>query len=84
MNYRCRIGEIDIIGKDGDCIIFFEVKFRKNKDYGMPLDAITEKKKNVIRKVALYYTAYNKWDGYYRFDCIGICGNEYLWIKNAF
>lgn len=84
MNYRCRIGEIDIIGIEEECLVFFEVKYRKDSSYGSPFEAINIKKQNTIRKVAQYYSLKLKWDGFYRFDCIGICGNEINWLKNAF
>ena len=32
-NFRCRQGEIDIVGTDGGCLVFFEVKYRRNKMY---------------------------------------------------
>lgn len=84
MNYRCRIGEIDIIGKDAECLVFFEVKYRKNVDFGSPFEAITKKKQNTIIKVANYYLMNSEYKGLCRFDCIGICGDKIEWLKNAF
>ena len=43
-NYDTDRGEIDIIGADGDYIVFFEVKYRKAGEYGSPLEAITKSK----------------------------------------
>ena len=43
MNFRCKQGEIDIIGKDGEYYVFIEVKYRKNIDFGYPEEAVTLK-----------------------------------------
>jgi putative endonuclease len=53
-NYRTKIGEIDIIAKDGDTIVFVEVKARKSRAYN-PKEAVTNSKKRKISMVALYY-----------------------------
>lgn len=53
-NYRTKIGEIDIIAKDKDTIVFIEVKARKSKAYN-PKEAVTSSKKRKISMVALYY-----------------------------
>jgi putative endonuclease len=53
-NYRTKIGEIDIIAKDGDTIVFIEVKARKSRAYN-PKEAVTSSKKRKISMVALYY-----------------------------
>lgn len=85
-NYRCRQGEIDLIAQDGICLIFIEVKYRKNSRMGLPAQAVDRRKQQKIRKVAEYYL-YER--GYgdripCRFDVIGILGNEISWIQNAF
>lgn len=56
-NFRCKIGEIDIIAFDKNKkeLVFFEVKTRKNTSYGTPAEAITVNKKKHIYKVAQYY-----------------------------
>ena len=54
-NYRNKIGEIDIIAKDKDTIVFVEVKARRSRDYGHAKWAVTPKKQRKVSMVALYY-----------------------------
>ncbi len=56
-NYHYGHGEIDIIAKDGAELVFVEVKYRNNLNYGPPENSITPKKKNQIRKVSAAYLA---------------------------
>ncbi len=53
-NFRCRSGEIDLIGWENDCLIFFEVKYRKDERYGYPVEAVTEMKKRTISEDTLH------------------------------
>lgn len=86
MNYRCRIGEIDIIGKNDGYLAFIEVKYRKNSAMGSPFEAIDAKKQNTIRKIASFYMLCNHLSEHTpcRFDAVGILGNEITLIKDAF
>jgi putative endonuclease len=54
-NYRTRLGEIDIIARDGDTIVFVEVKARQGGQFGAPKQAVTPRKQRKISMVALYY-----------------------------
>ncbi len=54
-NYRTKFGEIDIIAKEKNTIVFVEVKARKSKRYGNPKLAVTQKKQRTISMVALAY-----------------------------
>jgi putative endonuclease len=56
-NFRCRCGEIDIIARDGDQIVFIEVKTRRSLGYGQPEEAVNYHKQAKIRMVAAYYLA---------------------------
>ena len=84
VNYRCKMGEIDIIGIQGDVLIFFEVKYRKDNRYGSSFDAIDKSKQKKIISCAKYYLTVNKTDRFIRFDAIGIDGDKIEWIKDAF
>ena len=52
LNYRCRVGEIDIIAKDEEYLVFVEVKYRKNERMGSPFDAVDFRKQQKIIKVS--------------------------------
>lgn len=86
MNYRCSQGEIDIIARDGEYLVFVEVKFRKDEKKGSPLEAVGYWKKKVISKIAKQYIVlhYHTLDIACRFDVVGILKEEIVWIKDAF
>ncbi len=54
-NYRQKIGEIDIIARDGECLVFVEVKTRKSTRFGAPAEAVTLKKQQQISRTAMVY-----------------------------
>lgn len=89
-NYRTNAGEIDIIGRDRDCVCFVEIRTRKTRKFGSPLESIDRKKQNQIAKTALIYIKNNRLEeGKCRFDVVsveqigGFLPNIKL-IKNAF
>lgn len=51
-NWRCRLGEIDIIGLDVDALVFYEVKTRRSARYGTPAEAVTPAKAARLRRLA--------------------------------
>lgn len=85
-NFRCKIGEIDIIGIDKGTYVFFEVKYRRNNINGMPYEAVNYYKQKTISRVAYFYKTIKKLpdNGSFRFDIISILGDEITWFKNAF
>lgn len=88
-NYRCSLGEIDLIAKDDDCLVFIEIKTRKGKSTSYAKEAIDQRKMLQLSKVALaYMKANNCCDVKSRFDviAINIKGNkqEIELIPNAF
>ena len=78
------IGEIDIIAKDKNTLVFVEVKYRKTKEFGTPAEFVTKSKQNKVIKTALCYIKQNKIKADIRFDVISICQTEIEHIKNAF
>lgn len=72
-NYRCPAGELDLIGVDGDTIVFFEVKSRKSDAHADPEDNITPKKQRKLYNVARYWLKANaEPDAAYRFDALSV------------
>jgi len=72
-NYRQKSGEIDIIARNGDTLIFVEVKTRKSLHFGHPFEAVTQKKQAQISRTALDYMTRNKLtEATVRFDVISI------------
>ena len=51
-NYRCRIGEIDLIAKEGETLVFVEVKYRRDDKMGNPKEAVDRKKQKKISMTA--------------------------------
>lgn len=85
-NFRCRLGEIDIVAKDGAYLVFVEVKYRKSTGSGSPLEAVDYKKQKIISRTASYYCLTH---GYgetmpCRFDVVAVLGDKIQLIQNAF
>ena len=53
--YKCALGEIDIIAREKDTLVFVEVKTRTTRDFGGPAAAVNERKQRQLSKVALTY-----------------------------
>ena len=82
LNFRRRLGEVDIICKKDNQVVFCEVKTRTTDACGTPGEAVTEAKKDKIRKVAAVYMMWEKVTNYQvGFDVIEINCNH---IENAF
>ena len=72
-NYRGKTGEIDIVAREGDTIVFVEVKARRNLAYGPPQLAVTAFKQRQISRTAFTWLAHRKRaDAAARFDVIAI------------
>ena len=84
-NVHLGAGELDIVAKFGDVIVFVEVKARNNYSYGSPLEAITNQKIKMLIKTAKQYIAFNHlYNIQVRFDVISIVGTEIEHIEDAF
>ncbi len=71
--YRTRIGELDIVARDGDTLVFVEVKTRATESFGSAFDAITRSKRRVIVQMACdYLTRRRSWHGPCRFDVVAV------------
>ena len=90
-NYRNKIGEIDLVARDGNCICFVEVKLRKQSRFGQPQDAIVFSKKRKLYLMALCFLkeTFGSVDKKSRFDVVTIQQDtdtkpRLSLIKNAF
>ncbi|HEY55492.1 MAG TPA: YraN family protein [Dehalococcoidia bacterium] len=54
-NYRCSEGEIDLVARHRDCLVFVEVKTRRSLEFGSPEESITAAKKERLKAVAYHY-----------------------------
>ena len=88
-NYRCKIGEIDVIAEDGETLVFIEIKTRNKAETSVVKEAVNIRKQRRIAKVALVYMkSKGCMDKRVRFDVVAISlkGNvsHIEIIKNAF
>jgi putative endonuclease len=88
-NFRCSLGEIDIIAREKSELVFIEVKTRKSGKLGYPEQAVGARKQKKMSQLALWYLQKKKLtDISARFDVVAITllpeGNEIRLIKNAF
>ena len=89
-NFRCRIGEIDIIAEKDGILIFVEVKARRSARFGRPSEAVNWVKQQKIIKTSQSYLLYRKIENQpCRFDVVEVYigqnqNSEITWIKNAF
>ena len=88
-NYRCALGEIDLIAMDGDTLVFVEIKTRKGRSMGYAKEAVNARKQRQLSKVALAYMKSNDCCHMRaRFDVVAVCLGrgepEIEVIKNAF
>ncbi len=88
-NYQCKMGEIDLIMMDHEILVFVEVRYRKNLDYGDGIATVNKSKQWRIKRTATYYLQqHNLYDKIMcRFDVVAVSGRsqkDLNWIKDAF
>ena len=94
-NFNCRVGEIDLIMQDNDSLVFVEVRYRRNNNFGSGAESITTSKQSKLIKTAALYLQQNAKLNKYpaRFDVVSITGFietdnidniNFDWIENAF
>jgi putative endonuclease len=88
--YRTRSGEIDIVARDGETLVFVEVKARRSCRYGTPLEAVTPfKRQRLVRMAAEYVLFKGVSNALCRFDVVSVLFGEGLRprvdiVRNAF
>lgn len=88
-NYHCRGGEIDLVMRDGDCLVFVEVRLRRSSRYGSGAESVDQRKQQKLIHAARHYLQVrHPGDSPARFDVVALSGRgkqpEIQWIPNAF
>jgi putative endonuclease len=83
-NFTTKFGEIDIIAKDKDTLVFIEVKYRKSLCSGTPQEAVKFTKQQKIIKSAIVYIKKNNIKTNFRFDVVALYDDKIELIKSAF
>jgi putative endonuclease len=88
-NYRCPLGEVDLIARDGDALVFIEIKTRKGRSIGYAKESVNKRKRRQLSKVALaYMKSHNVEDTKSRFDVVAVHIREGMHeievVRNAF
>lgn len=90
-NYHSKMGEIDLIMRDGEFIAFVEVRYRKSSDYGDPIATVSRaKQRRIIRTAIFYLQKKNLLEKVpCRFDVVAVQLSDegkftFEWIKSAF
>lgn len=77
---RVRVGrkdELDLVAKQGEVLVFVEVKTRKNEDFGRPIESVNRAKRQHLSRAAIHYLTQLKpcqRPSYFRFDVVEIVG----------
>jgi len=88
-NFHCRRGEIDLVMRDGDSLVFVEVRYRRQARFGHAAETVSRTKQVRIIHCARYYmTVHQNWNTAARFDVVAIEGKPdnvtVEWFANAF
>ncbi|MCS6936451.1 MAG: YraN family protein [Candidatus Bipolaricaulota bacterium] len=82
--YRWRGGEIDLIARDGNFLVFIEVRSRSRELFGLPEETVTLRKQRKILLTAQHYLARHPTPLPVRFDVVAISGGHLRLYKDAF
>lgn len=90
-NYRCRLGELDLVMRDTDTVVFVEVRYRRSSRWGSAEESVDWRKRQRVVNAARHYllTHPHLADQPCRFDVVAAAGNpedphSYRWIRDAF
>ncbi len=86
-NFLCRMGEIDLIMRHNKHLVFVEVRYRKNSNYGTPAATISRTKQSRLTRTANFYLQQQGHNTPCRFDVVAIVSQPQVkieWIQNAF
>ncbi|PMR76888.1 YraN family protein [Billgrantia endophytica] len=87
-NQHAKGGEIDLVMRDGDTLVFIEVRHRADSRHGHPLETITATKQRRLIRAARFYLARNRLSCPCRFDALAVTGAppvlDFEWVQGAF
>ncbi len=84
-NFYTKFGEIDVIAKDGNTLVFIEVRSRSYDNLGLPEESINKaKQKKIIKTAKIFLNSFNIDYNEIRFDVIAILNENINHIENAF
>ncbi len=83
-NYRLKLGELDLVARDGETVVFVEVKLRAGDAFGSPSEAVGSVKRRKLVRTAQAYIQDKGLDCPMRFDVISILGETVEHITDAF
>ena len=85
-NFLCRHGEIDLVMRHPEVLVFVEVRYRRSAAYGGALGSITASKRKRIISAANIWMAAHPWDAARpcRFDVVAFEGDDMQWLPGAF
>jgi putative endonuclease len=83
-NLRLPGGEIDLVCREGDTVVFVEVKARTNDRFGKALSAVDARKRATLRRLAADYVQIVAPNAHVRFDVVAVDGDRMTLYKNAF
>ena len=90
-NYRCRTGEIDLVMQNGDELVFVEVKYRSQSQYGSAIEFFHSRKKRKFESAVMHYMQQKNFNPsvvLHRIDVVGIEGKgqkqqNITWLKSV-
>ncbi len=83
-NFRAKVGEIDLVMKDGDEIVFVEVRSRMSTGFGGAAASVDGSKRHKLARAAALWIQARSWDGPCRFDVVALDGGRIEHIPDAF
>ena len=83
-NYRTRLGEIDLIARDGAALVFVEVRLRTGDRFGGAAESIDGRKQRRLVAAARHYLSRLRCEPPCRFDVVTVDGAQATWLKAAF
>jgi len=70
-NFRCRLGEIDLVARDGATLVFVEVRSRTTVQFGFPQESVGHRKQQRLRRIAQVYLQ-GRGEAAVRFDVVSV------------